>query len=116
MNYYDARQRVEDRRWAFTCRNDDRIWAVGYCRDHEKEGHPTEQEARECYRQYLLDNVKYSNPENPSSMHKCHVCGTFTAGTAHVGDTQVFVLCNEHRNREELSKLVDLPGQIVSSY
>ena len=31
MNYYDARQRGEDGPWDFTCRNDDRIWAVGFC-------------------------------------------------------------------------------------
>lgn len=31
MNYYKPRQRESDKRWDYTCRNDDRIWPVGYC-------------------------------------------------------------------------------------
>ena len=31
MNYYDARQRQDDKRWDYTRMNDGVIWPVGYC-------------------------------------------------------------------------------------
>ena len=31
VNYYQARQRTPDGRWDWTCQNDERIWADGYC-------------------------------------------------------------------------------------
>ena len=31
MNYYGARQKQDTKKWDYTCRNDDRIWPVGYC-------------------------------------------------------------------------------------
>lgn len=31
MNYYDARQRGSDKRWDYTCMNDNYIWPIGYC-------------------------------------------------------------------------------------
>jgi len=31
MNYYQARQRSETKRWDFTCMNDEKAWPVGYC-------------------------------------------------------------------------------------
>lgn len=34
MNYYGARQREKDGRWDYTCKNDDRIWPVGYCHEY----------------------------------------------------------------------------------
>lgn len=36
MNYYGARQRESDQRWDFTCKNDDRIWPVGYCHEYRE--------------------------------------------------------------------------------
>lgn len=39
MNYFDARELLDKSGWHYTCRNDDRIWGVGYdgpfqsCRD-----------------------------------------------------------------------------------
>jgi hypothetical protein len=34
MNYYGPRQRQSDGRWDYTCKNDNRIWPIGYCRAH----------------------------------------------------------------------------------
>lgn len=31
MNYYASRQRLSDKRYDFTCKNDNRVWPVGYC-------------------------------------------------------------------------------------
>lgn len=31
MNYYQARQRMTDKRWDYTRMNDGRVWPVGYC-------------------------------------------------------------------------------------
>lgn len=66
-------------------------------------GHATEDEAIECYRQYLLDNSLrlQGPPPNPSTLHKCKVCDTFTAGYAQVGEWgSIWPLCDDHRNRE----------------
>jgi hypothetical protein len=106
MNYYGARQRKTDGTWAFTCMNDGAIWPIGYCRPYqdlpnhpitggprpadevEKEratahkhhdgGHATAEEARECYRQYMLDHELRLMRKDSSAQHKCKVCGEWT--------------------------------------
>lgn len=98
MNYYQARQRTNDNRWCYTRKNDDRVWAVGYCADHEKEGHAT-------YNGIALNQQL-----------RCKVCGAWTQHFARVGATRMIFLCEEHLNKEEVDKLVEKPGWIVSSY
>jgi hypothetical protein len=141
MNYYDARQRNEDKRWDYTCRNDDRIWPVGYChtyvepeeldkiwpmREEEREkhvankhkyhttGHATAEEACECYREYLLDQeLRLGNKWD--SQHHCEVCDAWTDMYAEVGHTKYMNLCEAHNNREEVEKLFKAPGWICCS-
>jgi hypothetical protein len=36
MNYYQPRQREGSKRWDYTCKNDGRIWPVGYCVGYER--------------------------------------------------------------------------------
>lgn len=143
MNYYQPRQREKDKRWDFTCMNDGRIWPVGYCRaykdlegdpivghtvtpeylaehratqhKHHADGHATEDEARACYREYLLDHHLQLMLENPDVMVKCLVCGVFTTNYANC-DHVSYSLCPEHNNRAEVEKLVGPVGDIVSSW
>jgi hypothetical protein len=128
MNYYDARQSKLTGRWDFTCKNNDKIWPTGYCAGPKvAEGHPhvdkfhdgghdTEEEARECYRQYLLDNeLRFSDGEGASSQHRCRVCNEFTSGYGELNHA-LFPLCDKHRTREEVEKLIGPPGLIISSY
>ena len=147
MNYYDARQRQTDKRWDYTCQNDGRVWPVGYCagyhepkddgivrwREDERQrviankdkyhrdGHATDEEARECYRLYLLDNdvqeMTFAEAQHPCvapvGESKCNVWTQKALEIRHGGH---YPLCDEHRNRETLEKLFEAPGQIMSSY
>ncbi len=143
MNYYDARKRSSDNRWDYTCMNDGHVWPVGYCRPwqpltcpplseayvndphqqkkhaefkdkHHDDGHATEQEARECYRQYLLDKKLVLDRKLIDLQRKCAVCETWTQGCAEVG-LHLFVLCDDHRTRGQVEKLMPLPGPVTSS-
>lgn len=111
MNYYGPRQvepgadRPDAGLWRYTCRNDDRIWEVGYCgptRDcqtchgrtfvtHEPcaecggkgyvtvercPGHPTADEACAHYRLYVLDClIGYDMRSDPAIQHRCEAEG-----------------------------------------
>jgi hypothetical protein len=74
---------------------------------YHADGHATELEACECYREYLLDRRLrlYDPPSDPDTLHKCAVCGAMTAGMAEV-DMEHWFLCDAHRNRAEVEKLV----------
>jgi hypothetical protein len=113
VNYYQPREH-KDGGWHYTCRNDDRIWPVGYCSDHP--AHPTRDEAYECYRQYLLDTARYDQRIVDQQL-RCEVCGTFTDRLVDVGPGSVnsYMLCDEHHNREALEGLVQV-GDAVSSW
>lgn len=113
MNYYDARQREDGSGWHYIKLNKrSGTRPVGYCADHPP--HATEAEARECYRQYELDNAREGKLSD--QMLKCRVCGEYTEGFMEVGHTQMVVLCDVHRTREQLDKLIDPPGMICSSW
>lgn len=115
MNYYDARQLETSGRWHYTCKNDGRIWPVGYCRDHP-EGHEIEAEARNCYREYLIrERTQYQDGVSATSQHKCRECQTWTTGYATVGESALYELCDDHRNEMIIRKLYPVVGQIISS-
>jgi hypothetical protein len=129
MNYLSAKQRGSDSRWDYTYNGSP--W--GYCRAYspipdtipgfkewnEKvaplapkfhtDGHATEEEACECYKQYLLDTalrLQPAEPENAYQQHRCKVCHKFTACYAQVGAYRMFVLCPEHQTRAIVAGLL----------
>ena len=119
MNYYDARE-MSDRQgdprglWHYTAQNDDRIFPVGYCAQGCA-GHATPEEAREHYRIYLLDNAQYDHTMH-QEQRKCEVCGSWTQGYASIPlNMEQHILCNEHRNRETLDRVMHRVAQIISS-
>lgn len=132
MNYFAARQRESGKRWDYTCKNDSRIWPVGYCagwrepkpehwgsqaeidrwlertaphrhKFHE-DGHETDEQACECYKQYLLDFELHLDEENLNMQRKCAVCGAWTSKFARVS-MRIWDLCDEHRTREHVEVL-----------
>ena len=133
MNYYDAKQRVEDKRWDYTCNNR----PTGYCRkyvevdanlfgEHHRaeyaatahkchsNGHATEEEARQCYKEYMLDHqLRFGNMSN--QQQKCKICDEWTQGYAET-DCHIIVLCDKHRTKDIVATLVEPPGQIWSSW
>jgi hypothetical protein len=82
---------------------------------YHSDGHQTPEDAAECYKRYLLDQQLSLGRENHSSMHKCRVCGEFTHLFAEI-DSQVWILCEHHNNRETVETLFEAPQQIISSY
>lgn len=158
MRYYDARQREHDGRWDYTCRHDDRIYPVGYCagfrpykaddvvvrsEEHARElnaelepfrekyhtdGHATPEEARACYREYLLDQRlrfvrwEHTTPSGeevlPGTLSLCNAdgCTEYTPHYAAIrGTMESWYLCDDHLDRETVEALYDGPGRMARS-
>jgi hypothetical protein len=80
-------------------------------------GHDTPEGAAEHYRQYLLDNLAFDDIAMQNRQEKCRICGVWTQGVARTRESinQVWVLCDEHRNRESVDRLLEAPGYVMSS-
>ena len=130
MNYDEARQREDDKRWDMTSMNDGRIHPIGYCHawnppkpgdwlydlhkpewdkmeqfkdKYHTDGHATAIEASDCYREYLLDNrLQFATIGH---YNPCEVCGTLTNQMSQIDGWPQHLLCPEHANREEVEKL-----------
>ena len=138
MNYYEARQR-QDSQWDYTKMNNGVAYGVGYCCEfrefgpemhvseseqedhrstshkHHTDGHATEEDACECYKQYVLDHRLSLSRKMANQQQKCMVCGEWTQLFAQVGKTQLFVLCPEHNNRGTVQSLYEAPRMICTS-
>jgi hypothetical protein len=82
------------------------LTAVGYCAA-ACPGHSDREEARQHYREYLLDHYAQFNGKL-SSPSVCSICGEKTATDAWVQFNrrwELAVLCNTHMNRESLAKV-----------
>lgn len=91
-----------------------------FANKYHTDGHATEAEAIECYRQYLIDRADYCkmplNEDDRSKHRKCKVCGKWTQNMAFVDhNSYEFSLCDEHLNRESLVKLMPSPGWSMRS-
>jgi len=82
----------------------DGVWPVGYC-CQGCPGHPSKAEAREHYRQFLIDRFgQYGGRLNSSA--SCALCGRATSFFAHVDyhfEWGPVALCPDHLNREGLA-------------
>ena len=133
MNHLCALQRKADGRWDYTyngvpwgycceykpLKEDGTILPAEMARqENEKmealrgkfhsDGHATEEEACECFKQYLLDThlrLRTEEPDNASQQGKCEVCRKWTACHAQVGAYRMFQLCPEHQTREAVASL-----------
>lgn len=115
MNYYDARE-LKDGGWHYTSANRrSGTHPVGYC--HEHGPHETADEARECFRRYLLDGQR---EEAYGDWTGCEWegCDTPTKKglTTRPPLGHGFALCDEHRTAENLEALTPDVGQIMASY
>lgn len=116
MNYYDARALADGSGWHFTSANRRAgTHPVGYCAEHGP--HATADEARECFRRYLLDGQRETTYADWTGC-AWDGCDTPTKKGLEtrppLGDD--FPLCDEHRTPENLETLTVLVGQIISSY
>jgi hypothetical protein len=118
MNYYNALQ-LETGGWHYVSQNRrEGTHPVGYCaqwREDKTHVHATEEEARECFRRYLLDGQR---EEEYGDWTGCEVCDAPTKKglTARPPLGNGFAFCDEHRTSEALAERVPAPGQIIASY
>lgn len=111
MNYDQARQLV-NLTWHYTRMNDDRIYPIGYCADHD--GHITQKEAEDCYKKYTLDNnLIFGSIDN--AQFKCEICGVWTSKDALINGWHIYHLCDEHCNRTTVETLYDCSGESMHS-
>lgn len=111
MNYAEPRQIGAGPlkgKWHWTVKNDDRIWAAGYCSMLETgsqcEGHDTPEEAAEHYRQYMLDKRLSFDHTLADAQRHCEECHEWTQGLAQIGSYTIIVLCKKHQTREIVEK------------
>lgn len=79
---------------------------------YHTDGHATEVEASDCYREYILDQQTHFVQVHP--FDACVVCGKLTDGAAQVEGWIRWILCLEHQNRETIEKLWPA-GEIITS-
>lgn len=115
MNYYDARQHSITERWCYTCRQGGDIWTVGTC--GEDGGHESSEEARACYRTYLLANRLLLNVELGDEHRICGVvdCQELTHQACMI-DMWTMPLCPSHMNPDQATRLFPPVGSQISSY
>lgn len=89
--------------WRYTVESGNIVRAVGYCAD-DCPGHPTEEGAREHYKEFMLDKHLELGGMHRDRQRRCKVCDTWTQKFARVDDHH-FSLCEEHCSRAEVAKL-----------
>lgn len=121
MNYAEARQREDKSGWAFTIRNNDRIWTAECCRtEGESHQHATREDAEECFNAWRCDpeGVKL-NAHTLGDWTSCVVCDAPTKAEAthnDIGRSYVgTALCDEHMTVENVIAQVGDVTQVVYS-
>jgi len=121
MNYDQPRQLTDKTGWHYTSMNDGinegRPYAIGYCRQHLDQPHPTENEARDCYTAYLITERLMLDGQWRDTYHTCQTegCERITDRFAQVDGWTTFNLCDDHRNREGVAALFGQVGDSVHS-
>lgn len=79
---------------------------LGNCATHDP--HPTEAEARQCYTDYLAENIDMR--ENSASWTSCRVggCDNPARNVVQAGEYNMAVLCTEHFDREHAMQVLHL--------
>lgn len=125
MNYHEPRQvRLPDGSaggWHYTTLNRRTgCRAEGYCTEHEP--HATEQEARECYARWALDNARYDIQLADMQLRCAHEgCETWTDKIAGPPGYSAFgtdvPLCDVHRDRAGLEDVLGtVAGNAIASW
>lgn len=128
MNYYAPKQRVSDNLWDYTGNGH----PVGYCKEYSDpdtwstrkymsddeaakyksfkdkyhtHAHSTEEEACNCYKEYMLDHHLSLGHKDSSAQHRCKKCNEWTQGLAGVGAYSLWCLCEKCQTREVISEI-----------
>lgn len=118
MNYDQPRMLADGRGWHYTSMNDGKVHAIGYCWHHKDEPHPTEDDARRCYRDYLL-NERLQLTGSSREYHRCEAkggCEILTNKIAVLDGWPRWWLCDEHLSKFQCELLFgELAGDSIHS-
>ena len=64
---------------------------------YHSDGHPTRGEAFLCYREFQFDNELHFSREK-SIRGQCDVCDASASWSAHLGEFDIFSLCDQHNS------------------
>ena len=139
MRYYGPRQRKIDEKWDYTYMLDDNVFATGYCVGWDEEigvvdldlrklieesieekrpfkdkyhcdGHLTPDGAKECYREYLIDQkLKWRHDKGVQRQCDVDGCGEWTHHYAEA-ESVMIRLCEKHKTEEIIRKIFPMPG------
>ncbi len=120
MNYYEPRELAgEDGRstgrFHYVRRNHYRTEPVGYCAN-ACSGHDTAEEAREHYRQYLINERVDYRPDHMKRPERCKICAEWTHSYAHIEAWDSYPLCKEHLTKESVLRLLGEMRDFVASW
>lgn len=119
MNYYDALRLEDGSGYHYVSQNRrGGTHPVGYCAQWHLDTthvHATAEEARECFRRYLLDG---QCEEEYDDWTGCKICDRPTKKglTTRPPLGSDHPLCDEHRTPEQLEALTPSVGRIAASY
>lgn len=113
MRTHTARQRGDGSGWHYVSVGRDGGYPLGYCAEHAP--HPTEDEARECYRRWQRDHIRLD--VRSSSWHGCEAEGCDQPTRQHAGiegdGYHGASLCPEHLTVEHAVKALGLDDDRV---
>jgi hypothetical protein len=123
MNYHQPRQinpesdQPDAGKWRYTCMNDGRVWAEGYCAQ-DCPGHDTREGAYEHQTQYILENRVELRGVHSDTKRLCRApgCDEWTTLYARVDQFSIFDLCSEHLNIETVTELFGTVGDSYGSW
>lgn len=118
MNYAEARARDDGSGWHFTVRNDDRIWPVADCVNHEP--HATREEAEACFNAWRRDPAGVRlNAHQLGDWTGCVVCDKPTKSEATHQDIARSYggvpFCEEHMTVENVLARIEDITQVIYS-
>ena len=89
--------------------------AVGYCADGCG-GHETAAEAREHYRQFLVNERVSLFRGQMQRPERCKACGSWTRSFARIEAWDYYPLCEEHLSRETVDRLLGEVPDFVTAW
>lgn len=111
---HDTAVQLPEGGWKYAMRSRRGGVPIGYCADHDP--HPTEEEARRCYRKYQRDHIKLGGRCNWTS---CEVlvdgkrCPNPANHTAQFGAWDLAVLCEDHNTIDWAIKALRFDGDVA---
>lgn len=110
MNHYAARK-IDDTRWKFSVRAQDKCRPTGFCASPHCKGHFSPADAREHYRKYLAETARFSHLRLKALGPRCEYpeCCELSEFVVRIGPggDWIYHVCEHHASSELLLKVID---------